>query len=416
MILFIDMNSFFASCEQQVNYWLRGRPVGVCVYTGQFGCIIAPSIEAKLLGVKTGMRLNEAIKICPDLVPIEINSQRYRDQHKTIMNILRRYSQDVIPKSIDEAIVDLTNYRLIYKDMEALSRAIKADIKREAGDWMRCSVGIAPNVFLAKLASGLQKPDGYTVIDRENIDEVLARLKLTDLPGISYRNAERLVRGGITTPLQMRHTNPDKLRQIFRGIVGVYFHYRLNFKEVDTLDHPYRNMSAMRHISKDQRQSRQTLQEIFDMLCMTLERRMVHQAFCCNHIQVFFSYESGKSWKENIRTGKPLQDGIAIKTLIEQRIHKFVELKQCDYLLNENITSMGIVVGEFISDDITQYELIGDEMRQRKLRKTTYQIKDKFGDDLIGKAISLGSLTTKKDIIGFGSVKDMYDEEYNLLE
>ncbi|MFN5704885.1 MAG: DNA polymerase IV, partial [bacterium] len=84
------MNSFFASCEQQVNYYLRGRPVGVCVYTGKYGCVIAPSVEAKRAGVKTGMRLNDAIQVCPDLVPIETNPARYREFHVKIMNVLRK--------------------------------------------------------------------------------------------------------------------------------------------------------------------------------------------------------------------------------------------------------------------------------------------------------------------------------------
>ena len=73
LVFFVDMNSFFAACEQQVNFYLRGRPVGVCVYTGKYGCVIAPSIEAKKKGVKTGMRLNEAMQLCPELVPLETN-------------------------------------------------------------------------------------------------------------------------------------------------------------------------------------------------------------------------------------------------------------------------------------------------------------------------------------------------------
>jgi DNA polymerase-4 len=87
-VLFVDMNSFFASCEQQVNFWLRGRPVGVCVYTGKFGCVISLSKEAKALGIKAGMRLNEAIKVCPDLVPVESNPTRYREFHKKIIGVL----------------------------------------------------------------------------------------------------------------------------------------------------------------------------------------------------------------------------------------------------------------------------------------------------------------------------------------
>lgn len=205
-VLFVDMNSFFASCEQQVNYWLRNRPVGVCVYTGKFGCVIAPSIEAKKKGVKTGMRLNEAIAICPDLVPLETNPARYRDFHVKIIKVLRKYSEDVIPKSIDEAIVNLHNYELIHKDPVSVARQIKKDIQNEVGDWLKCSIGIAPNAFLAKLASDIQKPDGLTIITPDNIDTVLSKLRLKDLPGIAGGMAERLQKGGIHTPVELRHT------------------------------------------------------------------------------------------------------------------------------------------------------------------------------------------------------------------
>ena len=112
-VLFVDMNSFFASCEQQDNFYLRNRPVAVCVYTGKFGCVIAPSIEAKKFGVKTGMRLNEAVLLCPELIPIETHPERYRKYHVKIMDILRTYSDNVYPKSIDEAVVDLTNYEKV---------------------------------------------------------------------------------------------------------------------------------------------------------------------------------------------------------------------------------------------------------------------------------------------------------------
>jgi len=89
-VLFVDMNSYFARCEQQANYWLRGRPVGVCVYTGKYGCVISLSTEAKAKGLRAGMRLNDAMAVCPDLVPVESNPARYREYHKKIINVLQK--------------------------------------------------------------------------------------------------------------------------------------------------------------------------------------------------------------------------------------------------------------------------------------------------------------------------------------
>src|ERR1700743_1995860 len=145
------MNSFFARCEQQVNYWLRDRPVGGCVYTGKYGCVISLSTEAKAKGLRAGMRLNDAMAVCPDLVPVESNPARYREYHKKIINVLQKYCKDVVAKSIDEAIINLSHYD--HLDPLTIAQNIKKDILENVGDWLTCSVGIAPNAFLAKLAS-----------------------------------------------------------------------------------------------------------------------------------------------------------------------------------------------------------------------------------------------------------------------
>ena len=150
-VLFVDMNSYFARCEQQANYWLRNRPVGVCVYTGKYGCVISLSTEAKARGLRAGMRLNDAMAICPDLVPVESNPTRYREYHTKIINVLQKYCKDVVAKSIDEAIINLSNYE--HHDPLTIAKNIKQDILDNVGDWLTCSVGIAPNAFLAKLAS-----------------------------------------------------------------------------------------------------------------------------------------------------------------------------------------------------------------------------------------------------------------------
>jgi DNA polymerase-4 len=128
-------------------------------------------------GIRLGLRLNEAMKICPDLVPLETNPDKYRTYHARIMNILKRYSDDVIPRSIDEAVVDLSSYKNIYPDVVDSSKKIKKDILEEVGDYLKCSIGIAPNAFLAKFASDIEKPDGLTVINPENIDSVLKKLR-----------------------------------------------------------------------------------------------------------------------------------------------------------------------------------------------------------------------------------------------
>jgi DNA polymerase IV len=409
VVLFIDMNSFFASCEQQVNYWLRGRPVGVCVYTGKYGCIISPSIEAKQKGVKTGMRLNDAMQLCPYLVPLETNAARYREFHVKIMNVLRKYSQDVIPKSIDEAIVDLTDHMLAHKDPLIVAGRIKKDIQAEVGDWLKCSIGIAPNAFLAKLGSSIKKPDGLVVINPENIDEVLRKISLKDLPGIGKGMAERLLMAGINTPLEMRHSNPERLKAACKSVVGLYWHYRLNFSEVDLMIHDYKSMQALRQISVSQRQSLQSLHDLLLSLCMTLEKRMVKQNVFCTGINFFSTYEEGHTWKEHIKAEKPIQDGTEILNYLKLRMAAFQKIKNCEPVINTGMKAMSVTVSGFVNADLVQYHLFENTIRKDNLRKTVYNLKEKFGNEKIMKAVELQEEPVYRDVIGFGSIKDLHE-------
>ena len=408
-VLFIDMNSFFASCEQQDNYWLRGRPVGVCVYTGRQGCVIAPSVEAKLRGVKTGMRLDQAITLCPELVPVETHPNRYRAYHVKIIDILRTFSDDVIPKSIDEAVIDLTNYQLVYKDMNQVALDIKRAIKQKAGDWLRCSIGIAPNAFLAKLASDIRKPDGLTVITTETIDDVLRSLKLTDLPGIGSQMAARLEDGGVRTPLELRYASPEHLRAVCKSIVGWHWHLRLNFGgEVDLAENDtMKSMSAVRTISAEQRQTPERLDELLQSLCLTLERRMVGKSIFCQNLSFSCRYHNGKTYNYEAHFPTPKQDGPELYHIIRERLEKFQVAHRCEPVLNEHLRSMSVAIYRFIPTELVPLNLFENNIRKDKLRQTLYDIKTEFGPDKLIRATELRDNPVYQDVIGFGNIKDL---------
>mgnify|MGYP002777112050 CR=1 FL=1 len=411
MVLFVDMNSFFASCEQQVNYYLRGRPICVCVYTGRNGCVIAPSIEAKRRGIKLGMRLNEAVAICPELIPLETHPKRYREFHVRIVNVLKKYSNDVIPKSIDEAVVNLHSFSLIYKDAVEVAKQIKADIRNEVGDYLKCSIGVAPNSFLAKLASDIQKPDGLTVITPENIDEVLGKLQLTDLPGISTGMERRLNNGGILTPVQLRHTDPQILKLVCRSVVGLHWHYRLNFGEVDMATDDYKSMSAMRHLSAEQRKSTDEINEMLLSLCLRLEQRMVRRELFCKHIHFSVKYTTGASFSDDVRSSVPIQGGIEIINIIRQRIAQFEATHTNEKVINHSVSAVCVVITDFIHEQLIQYTLFENYSKNDRLRKTMYSLKDRFGQDKLMRATELRDHTVLQDVIGFGSIKDLDERD-----
>ncbi len=405
VVMYLDMNSYFASCEQQLNPELRNKPVGVITYDSPNACIIAPSMEAKKYGVKTGMRLGEGRQLCPHIIPVTTNPYQYRRIHVKIMEILHNYCDDVIARSIDEAVMNMSSYKLVYKDMQEVGRKIKADISREY-DWLKCSIGIAPNSFLAKLATEIQKPDGLVEITPENIDEKLSKLQLQDLPGIASRNERRLQLCGITSPLQMRHTSEALLRKAFGGVVGNFWYRRLNFGEIDLYAHENRNMSAMRTVSREQRENKATLEAMLVALCTKLEQRMVKQDIFCRDASFFIRYRDSTGWDTKVRFQQPVQDGLELRRYLVQQIEMF-ERSRNTTMFNKNTQSLGVAIGSFMSGGNLQYSLFDNRMKQDVVRKAMYNIKDKYGRNIVRKGVEMLDPYVMKDAIGFGSVKDM---------
>ncbi len=408
VVMYVDMNSFFASCEQQERKELRGKPIGVCAGNKNYAVVIAPSVEAKKLGVRTGMRLTEIRQFCPQIIAVEARPVLYRKVHIKIMQVLQRYCNDVLPKSIDEAAMNLTSYKLVYKDMIALGKQIKADLRKFVGEFITCSIGIAPNTFLAKLATDLEKPNGLVQITPENLDGHLASLQLRDLPGIASRNERRLQMIGIKNPLEMRHTSPGLLRKAFGGIAGYYWYCRLNFGEVDFQMSDYRSMSATRTTSPELRNA-EKLEALLVSLCTKLEQRLVKAGVFCRHASLFFRYINLTGWDVSIRFTDPLQDAMELRSHLMKKIEEYEASRSCGPLINSGIKQMGISVMDFIREDELQYSLFDDRMKHDKLRKIMYGIKDEWGKYSVRKASEMIEKSRMKDAIGFGSVKDLYE-------
>ena len=405
IVMYVDMNSFFASCEQQLDPALRGKPLGVCPYESPNAAVIAVSMEAKKLGITTGMRLIECRQLCPQLIIRPSQPVKYRQFHVMIINVLKKYCNDVIPKSIDEAILNFTSYKLIYKDFVSIARQIKSDIKEKA-DYLKCSIGIAPNAFLAKLATDLQKPDGLVEITADNIDEHLKKLRLTDLPGIASANERRLKKVGIYTPLEMRYASISLLRKAFGGIVGYYWHCRLHFYEVDLYVNQTKSMGAGRTVAAQQSASLQTLDALIISLCTRLEQRMVKQSVFCKQAIFSVGYKNRSGWKALFNFANPLQDASEFKSYIMQRIKEH-ETICSSHVLDKDVFSINITVQDFISQDVIQYNLFDNRIQQDKLRKIMYFIKNKYGKNSVRKACETIEPDVMKDAIGFGSVKEL---------
>lgn len=219
VILHIDFDSYFSSCEQQFDSSLRGKPIGVTATNGRT-CIIAASREAKKLGIKSPTSTWEARQICPTLITVSAHFEKYWEITQKFLNICKDYSPYVELFSLDEVFIDVTSTENLFGDRYEIVRKIKQRINDEIGEYITVSVGLSHNKLLSKLASGLNKPNGFIQIDPQNVEEVYSRAKLTDFCGIGERVKVRLNKIGIYTPLQLRTAPLDVLISEFKDVEG----------------------------------------------------------------------------------------------------------------------------------------------------------------------------------------------------
>lgn len=214
------MNAFFASVEQQSNPALRGKPIAV-IGAAKRTIITTCSYEARAFGVRTGMNSWEARQKCPDLIFVVGNNRKYTYTSKEIIRIMREYTPMLEVFSIDEAFLDVTGCLSLFGSAERIAQLIKERIRKEFG--LTCSVGIAPNKLLAKLASDMKKPDGLTVIEPERVLQVMERVPIQDLCGIGAKMQQHLSKFGIKTCGDLGRFPVDILKRHF-GVTGEKLH------------------------------------------------------------------------------------------------------------------------------------------------------------------------------------------------
>lgn len=196
-ILHVDMDAFYASVELRDDPTLVGRPVCVGGPARARGVIAAASYAARKFGVHSAMPTGQAQHLCPDLVLIEPNFEKYTAESRRIMAVFKQYTPLVEPLSLDEAFLDVSGCERLFGDAVDIGRAIKSDILRETG--LVASVGVAGSKFIAKLASDMEKPDGFCVIPPDDVQRVISPLPVSSIFGVGPRTAKRLEALGVQT-------------------------------------------------------------------------------------------------------------------------------------------------------------------------------------------------------------------------
>ena len=231
--LFVDLNSYFASVEQQVRPDLRGRPVGIVPMMADTTCCIAASYEAKACGVKTGTIVADAKRMCPEIVLVEARHEIYVDFHHRIVEAVESCLPVTAVLSIDEMACRLMGReRPLLAAME-LGRQVKKRILERVGPVMRSSVGLATNRFLAKVASDMEKPDGLVALPLDILPEALRQLTLRDLPGIGARTEKRLNEKGIRTMEELMALDCPQAGELWGSVWGERLWHWLHGEDFD---------------------------------------------------------------------------------------------------------------------------------------------------------------------------------------
>ena len=246
--LFVDLNSYFASCEQQDRPELRGRPVAVVPMMADTTCCIAASYEAKAFGVKTGTIVGDAKRMCPGLELVEARHELYVDYHHRIVEAVESCLPVTAVLSIDEMACRLMGRERPLLAALELGRKVKARIRERVGPLLRSSVGLATNRYLAKVASDMEKPDGLVALPLDILAEALSQLTLRDLPGIGARTEKRLNAKGIQTMRDLQALGCEQAGQLWGSVWGERLWHWLHGEDFDMAETEHLKSISHSHV------------------------------------------------------------------------------------------------------------------------------------------------------------------------
>lgn len=430
-VMHIDLNSCFATIEQQANPLLRNKPVVVAAYTTPGGCILAASVEAKRLGVTTGVRVGEGKALCPGLVVLPSDPEKYRYVNRLLLALLSEYSPEISVRSIDEMVLNfrytpkismpndkpacrtgrcqMTNED-VQKHMIHRAREIKKRIKNEIGEWLTVSVGIAPNCYLAKIAAGLHKPDGLDVLTGENIEAVIGALAPEELTGIKQGYGARIRRFGLTTVGVMLDASPELLVRAFGSRIGYdwwsWLHGwgttsrfdRMEADEAKTIGHSYA-------LGKPYPPSSPCLHQILCQLVEKTGRRLRLHGFRAGGVHVSCLFTDHSFWNHGEKQAIPI---FTNRDIYDRALAILLRGEE------KPVRILAVTCYGLASDLYTQMSILEGERRRENLTRALDAIEDRWGDFSVFPARMLAPIGSGlameqkvQDRIAFGGVRDL---------
>ena len=402
--LYVDFNSYFASVEQQLVPELRGKPVGVLAVMAETTCCIAASYEAKAFGIKTGTLVREARKLCPDIIFVEARPPIYVAFHHKLIEVVESCTHVEKVLSIDEMVCRLTGSQQVPENALKLATKIKRAIRKNVGDYIACSIGIAPNTFLAKTASNMQKPDGCVLIAQHELPERLYALKLRDLNGIGKQMEARLTRYKITTVEQLYAANRQQLQTAWGSIEGERMYDKLRGLE------PYyaknaRSSLGHSHVLPPEQRNEAGVKAVMHRLLQKACMRMRSYDLLASKIGIKVKFRDIPSWRmENAVS--PTDSTLQLTEALESFLQHYPKTKHEPFAVG--VSFSGLVTADEVARDLFQIEPLENE---KKLNQAIDTLNLKFGKNTIYFGGAHAALKAAPMRIAFGHIPDLLVEE-----
>ena len=413
----------------------------VAAYNSPNGCILAPSIEAKTYGIKTGMRVKEARVFYPNLIVLKPDPWKYRNIHLKLRKLLSGYTNDFLPKSIDEFVLNLEGYPALSrkspdhklknfktcleskarrchgretvgdsldKSIYMVGREIKKRIRREIGDWITVSIGVSTNRYLAKIASNLKKPDGLEEINKDNYKDIYSKLKLTDLSYIKSRNAARLSAFGINTVLDFYNADVKTLKSAFHSVTGYYWYLRLHGWEIDKVEFGRRSYGNSYSLPKPYKDLKE-LAPILSKLVTKMSTRLRNAGYQTSGIHLAVAYKDGSFWHK----GRGLSRNIFLNSDIYKEEYKLLSISP-----RKPVRNLAVSVFNITKKTSLQLQLFEDIEKRKRLSDSQDKTNKRWGDFVLipGRMLMPKSMNLKSEVvpdrIAFGNIKEL--EEFTL--
>ncbi|MBO1514660.1 DNA polymerase IV [Metabacillus bambusae] len=382
IILHVDMNSFYASVEMSYDPSLKGKPLAIAGNVEERkGIIVTCSYEARAKGVKTTMPLWQARKLCPELIVKQPNFERYRKASRAMFDLLRDFTDLVEPVSIDEGYMDIT--QTIRKNPLEIPTLIQERLLEEL--LLPCSIGVAPNKFLAKMASNMKKPLGITVLRKRELSEKLWPLTVGNMHGVGDKTLEKLKSIGIESIYDLAHGDPVQLKQLL-GVNGERLKQRANGvdnREVDPDSiYDFKSIGNSTTLSKNTTNENE-INDVLRKLAHSVMVRMKRKEVLASKIFITIRYGNLKTITRSRKLANPIGDGDEIFSMAKQLF--FTHWNE------EPIRLLGITAQDLVEKEgaLKQLDLFSfeNDAKDEPLLKVIDKINQKYGNQFIKRGV-----------------------------